>query len=94
MKTTTNNKPKKIKVSDYKQFWLAVFLCVAGVALLFTGMFLGVEGEIAGSVIGGAGELFLTAGAILGINASYGSKLTDIIQQIKREENENKGTTE
>lgn len=93
MKTTTNNKPK-LKISDVKQFWLAVFLCVAGVALLFTGMFLGEEGEIAGSVIGGAGELFLTAGAILGINASYGSKLTEIIKEIKRDENENKGTTE
>lgn len=74
------------KVNDTKKFWLAVFLCVSGVALLFTGLFLPPMGSIASSVLGGSGELLLTGGAILGVDAAYGAKLKDIINQLKDEE--------
>lgn len=75
-------------IRDKRKFWLAAFLCVAGVALLFTGLFVGTAGFISGSVIGGAGELFLTAGAILGIDTIYAHKLTEIINDIKSDEPE------
>lgn len=70
-------------VRDKRKFWLAAFLCVAGVALLFTGMFIPPAGVISGTVVGGAGELFLLAGSILGIDAVYAHKLTEIINGIK-----------
>ena len=72
----------KEKISDTRKFWLAAGLCVAGVALLFTGLFVGTAGIISASVIGGAGELFITAGAVLGIDAVYSHKLTEIIKSL------------
>lgn len=78
-----------IKVNDTKKFWLAVFLCVSGVALMFTGLFMPPIGSIASSVLAGSGELLLTGGAILGVDAAYSTKLHDIIKQIKNGEKEN-----
>ena len=75
---------------DRHKFWLAVFLCVAGVALLFVGMLVNPVGVISASVIGGAGELFLTAGAILGIDAIYSKKLTDIVKEFTKADEESK----
>lgn len=75
---------------DRHKFWLAVFLCVAGVALLFVGMLVNPVGIISASVIGGAGELFLTAGAILGIDAIYSKKLTDIVKEFTKADEESK----
>lgn len=69
---------------DKHKFWLAVGLCVAGVALLFVGMLVNPIGVISPTVIGGAGELFLTAGAILGIDAIYSKKLTDIVKEFTK----------
>lgn len=83
------------KITDNKKFWLAVFLCVAGSALLFTGVFLPPVGVISSSVLGGSGELLLTGGAILGVDVAYSTKLKDIIKQIKDEEklkNDNNST--
>lgn len=65
---------------DKHKFWLAVGLCVAGVALLFVGMLVNPVGIISGSVIGGSGELFLTAGAILGIDTVYSHKLSQLLK--------------
>lgn len=73
---------------DRRKFWLAAFLCVAGVALLFTGMFIPPAGVISGTVVGGAGELFLLAGSVLGIDAVYAHKLTEIINGIKNDEHQ------
>lgn len=75
---------------DKHKFWLAVGLCVAGVALLFVGMLVNPVGVINPSVIGGAGELFLTAGAILGIDAIYSKKLTDIVKEFTKEDEQTK----
>lgn len=71
------------KINDTKKFWLAVFLCVSGVALMFTGLFMPPIGSIASSVLAGSGELLLTGGAILGVDAAYNTKLHDIIKQLK-----------
>ena len=75
---------------DKHKFWLAVFLCVAGVGLLFVGMLVNPVGVISASVIGGAGELFLTAGAILGIDAIYSKKLTDIVKEFTKADEQTK----
>lgn len=67
-----------------RHFILACFLCVSGIALLFTGLFVSGTGIISGSVLGGAGEIFLLAGAILGIDTVYSNKLVDIIRTINK----------
>lgn len=68
--------------TDNRKFWLSATMCVLGVALLFTGMIVDPIGVISASVIGGAGEIFITAGAILGIDVVYSHKLTKIIKEV------------
>ena len=73
------NDMKSMTVHDRHKFWLAVFLCVSGVALLFTGLFVGDNGVI---TLTGSGELLVTAGAILGIDVAYSNKLQEMIDQM------------
>lgn len=68
---------------ENKKFWLAAFLCVAGVALLFVSLL--TNGEIANGVLAGTGELLITGGAILGIDVVYGNKLKEIANQFREE---------
>lgn len=68
--------------TDNRKFWLSATMCVLGVALLFTGMIVDPVGVITSSVIAGAGEIFITAGAILGIDVVYSHKLTQIIMDV------------
>ena len=68
--------------TDNRKFWLSATMCVLGVALLFTGMIVDPVGVITSSVIAGAGEIFITAGAILGIDVVYSHKLTQIIKDV------------
>lgn len=75
--------------NDNKKFWLATVLAVAGVALLFVGMLVDPTGFISTSVIGGAGEIFITAGAILGIDVVYSNKLSQIVKDITTNTNNN-----
>ena len=79
---------------DKHKYWLSVGLCVAGVALLFVGMLVNPVGVISGTVIGGAGEIFVLAGAILGIDTVYSHKLQEIVKDTlngtKADERENK----
>lgn len=91
LQTNAMSKGTNNKVTDRHKFWLATGLCVAGVALLFTGLFVGTAGIISGSVIGGSGELFVTAGAILGIDAVYSKKLSDIISEVLKGEETKEG---
>lgn len=77
-------------VNDTKKFWLACFLCVAGVVLLFVALFIPPAGVLSTSVLTGSGELLLTGGAILGVDVAYSIKLkellSDYINQDKKEE--------
>ena len=77
-----------------KKFWLATALCVSGVALLFVGLFVGEKGVIASSVIASAGEVFVLAGAILGIDVVYDRKFADTIRQLKDDETKRKESNE
>lgn len=64
-----------IKLSDKKRFWLAVFLIVSGVALVYIAFFVPPVGEIHGSVLGFFGEVETAAGAILGIDLAIDKKI-------------------
>lgn len=72
-----------MKTLESKKFWLAAFLCAAGVALLFVSLL--TQGEIASGVLTGVGELLLTAGAILGIDLVYANKLQAIVKQFRED---------
>lgn len=64
-----------IKLSDKKRFWLAVFLLVSGVALVFFGFFTPPVGEVHGSVLGFFGEVSCIAGALMGIDLAIDNKI-------------------
>lgn len=64
-----------IKLSDKKRFWLAVFLLVSGVALVFLGFFTPPVGEVHGSVLGFFGEVSCIAGALMGIDLAIDNKI-------------------
>jgi len=66
-------------VTDAKKFWLATFLCVAGVILMFVALFLPPVGLVSTSVLTGSGELLLTGGAILGVDVAYSIKLKQLL---------------
>lgn len=58
-------------------FILAVFLSLFGCGLLTAGFIVAPIGIIDSSVMISAGEVFTFAGSILGINATYRSRLED-----------------
>lgn len=53
------------------QLWVAVFLTVAGVVLLFCGFWVFPVGEIDNSVLVAYGEISTFAGALFGVDYSY-----------------------
>lgn len=58
---------KKLNV----QLWLGVVLAIAGIALLFWGLFMPPEGSIDSSVLVGFGEVATFAGSLIGIDYHY-----------------------
>ena len=69
---------------DKKRFWLGAFLAIAGTAMLFIAMiFLEPKGEISGSVIGGAGEVFTLAGCLLGLDSYVNFKIKNYLATTK-----------
>lgn len=68
-------------ISDKRKFWLACFLCVSGVLLLFTALFIPPAGVLSTSVLTGSGELLLTGGAILGVDVAYSIKLKELLSE-------------
>lgn len=58
-------------------FILSVFLSVFGCGLLTAGFIVAPMGVIDSSVMISAGEIFTFAGSILGINATYRSRLEE-----------------
>jgi len=57
-----------------KQFYMAVFLIVMGVGMLFTGLLLPPQGEISPSVLVAYGETLTFVGSVIGIDYNYRSK--------------------
>ena len=66
---------------DTRRFWLGTILAVAGVAMLFVALFIPPQGEISGSALGAAGQVFLLSGAILGLDSYTSFKMKSLIQQ-------------
>lgn len=70
------------------QLWVAVFLTVAGVVLLFCGFFVAPLGEIDNSVLVAYGETSTFAGALFGVDYTYRFKryLNDNQKEEKKDE--------
>lgn len=60
---------------DKRKFWLGTVMALAGVAMLFVALFIPPQGEISGSALGAAGEIFLVAGSLLGLDSYFNFKL-------------------
>lgn len=73
------NKTELIKL------WLAVGLCVFGCCLLTAGFIVNPMGIIHQSVLIGFGEIITFAGAILGINYAYQSKVKYLEMKLDKE---------
>lgn len=76
----------KEKGLDTRRFWLGAALALSGVAMLFVAMFIEPRGEVSGSVLGAAGEVFVLAGCLLGADSYVNYKLKKYLN----ESNENK----
>lgn len=63
------------------QFFITVFLILAGVALLFCSMFIPPHGEIHPSVLTAFGMILTFVGTTLGIDYNYKTKLFQITNQ-------------
>jgi drug/metabolite transporter (DMT)-like permease len=67
------------------QLWVAVFLTVSGVILLFCGFWVKPTGEIDNTVLVAFGEVSTFAGALFGVDYNYRFK-----QYLNAKERENK----
>ena len=65
---------------DNRRFWLGTVLAILGVIIMIIGMFIPPEGYISTSVLSGTGEIFLLAGAILGLDQYVNLKVTRILR--------------
>lgn len=60
------------------QVWLGTALAVAGVVLLFVGVYLEPAGQIHSSLLIGFGEVATFAGALLGVDYHYKFRLKEL----------------
>ena len=70
---------------DKRKFWLGTVLAIAGVAMLFVALFIPPQGEISGSALGAAGEIFLVAGSLLGLDSYFNFKLKRYLKNDDKE---------
>lgn len=73
---------------DNRRFWLGAILAVLGVVIMMIGMFIPPEGHISTSVLSGTGEIFLLAGAILGLDQYVNFKVTKILRSEEEKKKE------
>lgn len=69
----------KEKSQEDRRFWFGVILTMCGVAMLFVAMFIDPKGEISGTVLGAAGEMFVLAGCLLGLDGYVSYKIKKIV---------------
>jgi drug/metabolite transporter (DMT)-like permease len=70
------------------QFWLAVAVVVAGVALIFMGFLVPPPGEIDNSVLVAYGETLTFAGSLIGVDYHYRAKSASGDSAAKKTEND------
>lgn len=68
------------------QLWVAVFLTVAGVVMLFCGFWVAPTGEIDNSVLVAYGEISTFAGALFGVDYSYKVRFKRYLNGIEKED--------
>lgn len=64
-----------VKISERKRFWLAVFLLISGIVLVYIAFFTPPVGQVHGSVLGFFGEAATLSGALLGIDLVIDQKI-------------------
>ncbi len=73
------------------QFWLAVCVVVAGVALIFMGFLVPPPGEIDNSVLVAYGETLTFAGSLIGVDYHYRAKSGNAAGDASAKKNESDG---
>lgn len=68
------------------QLWVAVFLTVAGIILVFCGFWVVPTGEIDNSVLVAYGEISTFAGALFGVDYSYKVRFKRYLNGIEKED--------
>ena len=68
------------------QLWVGVALVVAGLTLLFIGVFMPPKGAIDSSVLVAYGEISTFAGSLIGVDYHYRYKEYETRQRAKKEE--------
>lgn len=72
------------------QLWIAVFLSVSGMILLFCGFWVEPTGQIDNSVLVAYGEVSTFAGALFGVDYRYKCKYKNYIKEDEIENKEEK----
>lgn len=70
---------KQESTIERRRFWLGAVLIFCGVAMLFVAMFIDPKGEISGTVLGAAGEMFVLAGSMMGMDSYVNYKIKKFI---------------
>lgn len=68
------------------QLWVAVFLTIAGIVMLFCGFWVAPTGEIDNSVLVAYGEISTFAGALFGVDYSYKVRFKRYLNGIEKED--------
>lgn len=71
---------------DERRFWLGAILAVLGVLIIIISLFIPPMGEVSPSVMGAVGEIFVLAGAILGLDSYWNYKMKRYIAPENKEE--------
>ena len=71
------------------QLWVAVFLTIAGVVMLFCGFWVVPVGEIHNSVLVAYGEISTFAGALFGVDYSYKVRFKRYLNDKEKEKSKN-----
>ena len=83
-----------VRELDNKHFIWAVGLSIVGCAMLIIALFLPPLGEIAPSVLSGAGIVFAFSGAVVGIDGAVNTKLEKYKSLMEKELEERKTNNE
>ena len=77
---------KADKQTESRRFWFGAVIAMSGVAMLFVAMFIPPKGEISGTILGAAGEMFVLAGSMLGLDGYVSYKMKRYINDKDKEQ--------
>lgn len=70
---------EKLKTTEL----MALILLIAGIVLIFVALFIPPLGIIHSSVLWTLGQMFTLIGALMGVNAYYGSRISKLEDKVK-----------